>query len=378
MSVTIRPAPDRSRPMGVRTSASPAPASAPRAPASAPPAPASAPRAWASAPVPHVYAPIPMDKLSYLVSTAARAPSVHNTQPWRFCLDGNALELHVDRGRALRRTDPAGREMLMSCGAALFGLRLAVRGLGYLPAVELFPSPAQPDLLARVRLGTRAPITPGEHALLVAIHHRYTQRGPFTAERTPPGLLAGLQHDAAAEHAALVRIARPSSFQRLAELVAVADRRQREHAVVRAEVRRWTRPAGSRARDGVPARAYPLRPARAPGSLPLRDFDLGRGWGRLDTGGTPPTMTAVLITAADDPADWLRAGQALHRLLVHAAVTWVFASLHSQPLESAQLRAEVRARLKLPGAPQMLLQLGRAHVVRATARRPVGEMLTNP
>ena len=98
-------------------------------------------------------APIPMDKVGYLFATAARAPSVHNTQPWRFGVEEPALELHADRSRVLRSSDPTGREMLVSCGAALFGLRLAVRGLGYLPLVQLLPSPADYDLLARVRLG---------------------------------------------------------------------------------------------------------------------------------------------------------------------------------------------------------------------------------
>ena len=83
----------------------------------------------------------------------------------------------------------------------------------------------------------------------------------------------------------------------------------------------------------------------------------------------------MLLTAADGRADWLRAGQALHRLLAHAASRWVFASLHTQPLEAAAIRALIRARLALPGAPQMLLQLGPARTTQATARRPSAELI---
>jgi hypothetical protein len=321
-------------------------------------------------------APVLADGIRYLVATAARAPSLHNTQPWRFCLDGDAIELYADRGRWVRRTDPAGREMLISCGAALFGLRLGVRALGYLPVVAMLPSRAEPDLLARVELSAPAQLTPGERALLAAVSHRYTQRGPFTPGRIPPGMLAGLQHDAAAEHAMLVRVTEPGPYQRLAGLVAAGERRQREHAVVRAETRHWTRPPGSDARDGVVARSFPATPGRAREALAQRDFDLGRGWGRLTPGGRAPAATLALITARDEPSDWLHAGQALHRLLAHAAGNWVFASLHSQPLESAALRAQVQAQLALPGAPQMLLQLGRADVATLTPRRPVGEVLT--
>ncbi len=320
-------------------------------------------------------APIPMDKVGYLFATAARAPSVHNTQPWRFGVEESALELHADRSRVLRSSDPTGREMLVSCGAALFGLRLAVRGLGYLPLVQLLPSPADYDLLARVRLGACVPMTSGERSLLAAINHRHTHRGPFNGDPLPTGMLAGLQCDAVAEGATLVLLDRPGPYQQLAELVGAAERAQNKDSILRAERRRWTRRPGSPARDGVPVRAYAAQPAHLPGALAPRDFDLGRGWGQLETGGAPPNMTAVLTTRGDERADWLRAGQALHRLLVHAASRGVFASLHTQPLESAPWRAEIRERLRLPGAPQMLLQFGRADTTQLTPRRPVDEML---
>ena len=95
--------------------------------------------------------PIPAGQVDYLIATAARAPSVHNTQPWRFRAGHDVIELYADQRRKLR-VDPVGREMLISCGAALFGLRLAVRSLGYLPVVELLPDPARLRLLAQVRL----------------------------------------------------------------------------------------------------------------------------------------------------------------------------------------------------------------------------------
>jgi nitroreductase len=100
----------------------------------------------------HPAVPIPAGRIDDLIATAARAPSVHNTQPWRFRASPCAIELHADQGRRLR-ADRAGREMMISCGAALFGLRLAVRELGYLPVVDLLPDQARPGVLARVALG---------------------------------------------------------------------------------------------------------------------------------------------------------------------------------------------------------------------------------
>ena len=318
--------------------------------------------------------PIPADQVDYLIATAARAPSVHNTQPWRFRVGHYVIELYADRRRKLR-VDPAGREMLISCGAALFGLRLAVRSLGYLPVVKLLPDPDRLRLLARVRLGAAEPMTGRERQMLAALPHRHTHRGPFAPGPLPAGLLAGLQHDALAEGATLALVHPALAYQQLADILGAAGRRQDLDPLAQAEVRRWSRGPADPARDGIPAHAFPAGAGRQPGRLPQRDFDLGRGLGLLATGGPPPAATAVLLTPGDGRADWLRAGQALHRLLAHAASKWVFASLYTQPLEAAAIRALIRDRLALPGAPQMLLQLGPAHTAHATARRPPDDLI---
>jgi hypothetical protein len=316
--------------------------------------------------------PITAEQAGYLISVAARAPSVHNTQPWRFKVSSGAIELHADPRRKLG-VDPVGREMLISCGAALFGLRLAVRSLGYQPVVELLPEPGRLRLLGRVRLGAAAPVTALERKMLEAVPHRHTHRGPFQPGPLPAGLLAGLQHDAVAEGATLTVVDTERACKKLAG-IAGASRRQDLDPVAQADVRRWSRDAGDRARDGVPAQAFPPTPGET-GRLPQRDFDLGRGFGLLTGGGSPAEVTAVLLTRCDGRADWLRAGQALQRMLVHAASRWVFASLHTQPLEAAPIRELIKARLALPGSPQMLLQLGVARTTQPTARRPARELI---
>jgi nitroreductase len=322
--------------------------------------------------------PLTHDEIGYLVATASRAPSLHNSQPWRFRARGNVIELHADRGRNLRITDPGGREMLISCGAALYGLRLGLRKLGYRPVVEMLPDPAEPGLLARVQPGDRAPITVHERDLLMAVPHRHTHRGPFAPGRVPPGLLAGLGRDANAEGAALVLIGQPDRLRILSELAVAASHEQQANPAVGAELRRWTRPPGSPARDGVPAWAWAAPAVERedegprPDRLPQRDFG---GPGLLPSSGPAPSATAVLTTPGDTPADALRAGQALHRVLLHAATRWVFASLHTQPLELPPVRAKIRVSLALDGVPQMLMQFGRANTAAATARRPAGEFI---
>jgi len=325
----------------------------------------------------HPAVPIPASQVAHLVATAARAPSVHNTQPWRFLVRECSIELHGDTGRRLH-ADRGGREMLISCGGALFGLRLGIRELGYRPVVDLLPEPARPDLLARVWLGEPAPMTAQERQLLAALPHRHTHRGPFRPGPLPAGLLPRLQHDALTEGATLALVTDPVMYQRLVTLAAAARRRSAADPLLRAETRRWSRRADAAARDGVPAQAFPAGGAWPPGRLPQRDFDLGRGIGLLPDGGAPALATAVLITTGDRPADWLRAGQAMHRLLIRAATEWVFASLYTQPLEIPAVRALIRARLALPGEAQMLLQLGLSGTTRPTPRRPAQQLLIRP
>ena len=311
---------------------------------------------------------------AYLIGVAVRAPSPHNTQPWRFGVSGDAIELYADASRQLL-VDPDGREMLISCGAALFGLRLAVRSLGHRPRVELLPRSAAHRPLARVRLGPAAPLTGAERKMLTAVPHRHTHRGPFAAEPLPAGLFAQLRDDARAEGATLTEIEHGPAHQELMAIVAASARRQDRDPRSRAETRLWSHEASCQARDGVPALAFPAVSSHRAGRLPQRDFDLGRGLGLLSAGGPVPPVTAVLVTQGDGEEEWLQAGQALFRLLLHAASQWVFASLNTQPLEDAAIRSLIRNRLALAGSPQMLLALGVSRTAHPTARRPAADLM---
>jgi len=319
-------------------------------------------------------APTMSELADQLIATAARAPSVHNTQPWRFRVNADSIDLYADQHRKLR-VDPVGREMLISCGAALFGLRLAIRSAGYLPVLRLLPDRRQLRLLATVELGAPRPATPAERQLLEALPHRHTHRGPFEPEPLPAGLMAALQHDALNEGAWLFPVDRAAHYHRLADLMRSVGRRQDASPQARADIRQWTRAPASSRRDGVPAHAFAASASWSPGRLRQRDFDQGRGMGLLTDGGPGPACTAVLLTLADGRADWLRAGEALHRVLLHAASQWVFASIYTQPLEAAVVRDMIRKELGLPGVAQLILQFGVARTAQATARRPPSELV---
>jgi len=308
-----------------------------------------------------------------VIAMAMRAPSLHNTQPWQFRLLGNAIELRADPDRWLRHSDPHGRELMISCGAALFGLRLGLRSLGLLPVTELLPDPAQPGLAGRVRPAGHAAMNRVEAELIAAVPHRHTHRGAFVPGEVATRLLTALAGDAAAEGAELSLVDRADVTDQLVGLTAAAAAGQRTNPELTAETRGWVRPPGSGARDGIPAWAIAGTTADAPGRLRLPQRDFGQQ-GTDQPGDAPPSATAVLSTAGDSPADWLRAGQALHRLLLRAATRWVFASLQSQPLESPRYRREVRDLLGITGHPHLLLQFGRSNTAPATPRRPQVEL----
>ena len=200
-------------------------------------------------------------RAAYLIGVAGRAPSLHNTQPWRFTVSRDAIELHADVSRRLS-VDPDGREMVISCGAALYGLRLAVRSLGRLPDVELLPGPRA---LARVRLGLPAAMTAEERTMLAAVPHRHTHRGPFEPGLLPAGMLGRLKDDARAEGATLTVAGSAAVRRELASIAAAAARGQDRDPAAWDETPAVESPAGSQARDGVPAHAFPARGGKPDG-----------------------------------------------------------------------------------------------------------------
>jgi hypothetical protein len=317
---------------------------------------------------------------SYVVAQALWAPSVHNTQPWRFTVDGEQqLSLHADADRQLAVADPDGREMMVSCGAALFNVRLALRSLGHVPETRVLPDPGQPALVARVSWRQRAATDEFERRLFSHVLTRRTHRGAFDPEPMPPGTLAALRAGAAREGAALRIVADEGRRAALAAAIQTAEHQLRHDGEHLRELARWTPAPGSACRDGVPATAYPARPERTEPYFPGRDFARGHGWG------VPPLSSAtwyraagvagLLTTTADRPADWVNAGQALQRILLTASTSGAAVALHSQPLELPWLREFVRTQLSGGAYPHLVLRIGLVTQVAASVRRDPSDVL---
>ncbi|MGZ6729039.1 MAG: Acg family FMN-binding oxidoreductase [Gaiellaceae bacterium] len=317
----------------------------------------------------------PAEKLAWAVEHAVKAPSSHNSQPWRFHVEGDALELRADRARALPVVDPHDRELTISCGAALYFLRAALRAVGETAAVETLPDPADSDLLARVTLEPPAEASHRERQVFWAMRARRTNRLRYDEREVPDELLHDLDSDAAEEGARFAVVKSEEDRMGLAALVAKADRLQADDKRFRRELAAWIHPNRSHSRDGMPASALGI--SNRLGPLTVRTFDWGRGRAAKDEQlalGSP--VLAVLSTDGDEPRDWLVAGQALGRVLLRATVDDVVASFLNQPVEVEELRGEVAA-LAGGGTPQLVLRMGfgfGAHV-QPTPRRPAGDVL---
>jgi hypothetical protein len=315
----------------------------------------------------------------YVVAQAVWAPSVHNTQPWWFRADGQQLSLYADAGRRLAVADPDGREMMISCGAALFTMRLALRSLGYIPETRVLPDPAQPALVAHVSWRQQAAPTDYERRLASQVPLRRTHRGGFDAVPVSLDLLAALA-EAATRDGAMLRIVTDGGQQAvLAATVETAERATQLDSSRVQELVMWATPPGSPRRDGVPATSYPARAEHTDPDFPGRDYAHGLGWGipPLSSARFPRTagVVGLLTTPGDGPADWVNAGQALQRILLTASMCGVAAALHSQPFELPWLREHVRGRLADGGYPQMLLRLGAVIQTAVSVRRAPDEVL---
>ena len=319
----------------------------------------------------------PEEKLRFLLNYAVLAPLGHNTQPWLFRLSGDKVELYADRTRGLLVVDLEDRALVISCGAALFYLRIALRHFGYAGEVETFPDPDETDLLAHVRLGAEREATEEERRLFGAIPKRHSNRQAFEDRQVPRRLLSALQAAAWEEGAWLHLAEEAETKHKIAELISEGDRIQHADKRFRRELAAWMHSNRSRSRDGVPGYAFGFGDIMsAAGPLVVRTFDMGSGQAAKDrqlAEGSP--VLAVLGTGADTPADWLAAGQALARVLLRAQAEDVAASFLNQPIEVSELRPQLRDAIVRTGFPQLLLRMGYGPEVRPTPRRSVEEVL---
>lgn len=318
----------------------------------------------------------PADRLRFFLGYAVLAPSRHNAQPWTFEIQGDEVRVYGDASRALPAADPDGRELVMACGAAILNLRLAAAHFGFATSLDVVPGHRRDGLLATVRLEERSASTPETEELFRAIPTRRTNRLPLDGREPPEGLIARLVKEARREGAWLRAVEEPQR-RPMAELIAEGDRVQWGALRFRSELAAWTRTNGSARRDGLPAYAQGVSDAAALlAPVVLRLTNPGRAEAERDRRRCMGSKALlVLATPRDGKLEWLQAGEAMQRILLHAASTGLSASYFCQPIEVPALRRKVAEVVGETGAPQLVLRLGYGLEVRAPPRRPVDETL---
>ncbi|MDY6897181.1 MAG: nitroreductase [Cyanobacteriota bacterium] len=320
------------------------------------------------------------EKLKFILNYAILAPSSHNTQPWLFKIDSEAIYLYADRSRGLFVADPKSRELVISCGTALFNLRIALHHFGYRGQIAIFPDPANANLLASIKLGCPIVESTDDKLLFSAIPKRHTNRQTYQWWDAPQSLLRWLQSDAEQEGAWLHIVKKGTVRHQVAELVVQAEHQLMADPNYRKELANWIRPANNITHDGIPGYAQGIdehfdftTPLFA---LVLRTFDLGDSVAERSRKLVEESPAIVVLgTKNDTYSNWLATGQALERILLRGQAVGLCSSFLNQPIQIPKLRSKLSKVLSQSGSPQIILRLGFCKEVKPTPRRGVEEVL---
>ncbi|KKC04726.1 Acg family FMN-binding oxidoreductase [Mycobacterium nebraskense] len=307
-----------------------------------------------------------------VLSLASRAPSVHNTQPWRWRVDAASLHLYSDASRQLPNTDPDGRDLILSCGAALHHCVVALAAVGWLSKVTRLPNPADPSHLAAIEL-SRHRADSVDIALAAAIPRRRTDRRYYSSWPVPVGDV-GLMAARAARNG--VTLCQVEDLDNLRKIVAqsVQDHLNQDYL---AELTEWSGRYASVA--GVPARNTPAPDptAKIPGRLfagPVLPMP-------PDTSSADDSAVVLALgTRNDDRLAQLRAGEATSVVLLTATSLGLASCPVTEPLETPETRAAVQSDIFGDSSyPQMLLRVGWAPInadpLPATPRRELSDFV---
>lgn len=309
------------------------------------------------------------------ISLALRAPSIHNTQPWRWRVGESTIHLYLDPGRGLPEADPDHRDQLLSCGIALHHLRVGLAALDWQTKVHRLPNPDDPTHLASIELQA-GEATAQDIELAAAIPRRRTDRRYYSSWPVPESSLKRIAECAAQEGTLLTRT---DAFDYLWAAIDEAARTHSQDSDYHTELALWTGRSGSP--DGVPASN--IASSKSADPLPARRFaraSLPQPVGaRADRDGSE---VLVLSTPSDDTMSRLRAGEATSAVMLTATVLGLATCPITEPLEVRQTRDFIRTNvLDDSGFPQMLVRVGwaplNADPLPATPRRHLTDLVTD-
>lgn len=315
------------------------------------------------------------DKLAYLVSRAILAPSIFNTQPWKFEVDENGVDVYADRTRQLVVADPEGRELAISIGAAVYILRLGMKAHGMRPLVDYKPDHSKPDLLARVTCQGVTDIDGESQSLFDEVGLRQTATGQMDSAPIDLEELKSLRNATQDEHVRFEWIKDVSLRGMVVEMVREGDRLLFHDQKYREEFAAWMRPNGATQFDGVPGEAMGYGDIAA-GAAPwiVKHFDVGAFMASQDSeyAENAPSL-GVFCTKHDDLANWLDTGQALCHFELLASHYGLVCSVFNQPMQVVGLRARFAREHGFCAFPQAFIRVGFGSG--SNTRRPIAQVL---
>ncbi|MFN4286214.1 MAG: Acg family FMN-binding oxidoreductase [Lacibacter sp.] len=315
-----------------------------------------------------------------LLEAAAAAPSSHNTQPWKFAVEGHYIRISADLQRRLPVADADDHELYISLGAALENLVLAAGAAGFGSNVMYdLQHPTQPGVI--VHLYENADIRPDP--LAASIGRRHVNRSEYLNEPLPFELLHLLQQSVRPEEADVYIVTDAATREKLGRLTAVACRMQFRNPAFREELGRWVRFSEKEALqtgDGI---------AVASLGAPAVGAAVGRFVFRYCTHAVSEAIKAaelaeagpvlaVLSTTNNTPEGWVKLGRSFERLSL-CTTRYDLAHAHlNMACEVPEVRKHLKATLQLNGEPLLLLRIGYPKkVLPASQRRPLASMLQN-
>jgi hypothetical protein len=312
-------------------------------------------------------------RMRELVRYATLAANGHNTQPWRFAVTENTIDIHPDAARRLQVVDRHDRELWISLGCALENLLVAARATGYSAEVTY------PDAVDTIRVRFAAD-TARPSPLFDAIPLRQNTRSAFDGQPVPSADLRQAQSLPLEPGISLQIITDSGIRETVLDYVNQGNLRQYADSAFVHELIAWLRFNKREAlatMDGLYSRCS-------------GNPEVPRWLGQRFVAGTQPqqqadadaaklrsaSAIALIASATDDRASWVRTGQVYERLALATTTLNIKSAFLNQPIEVADLRAQFQSAMDLGASrPQLLMRMGFADAMPYSARRPVEQVI---
>ncbi|MBC7943002.1 hypothetical protein H7X68_00670 [Candidatus Saccharibacteria bacterium] len=317
-----------------------------------------------------------MEHVNYeqLIAYAIKAPSGHNSQPWKFKIEGNVVEIYPDYSHELPVVDPDHRELFISLGCAAENLVLAGKAWGLNARVY---TPSGVDDAIRVEFTKGLALD--AHWLLL-MDKRQSNRHKYTGKPIPQADLTRLQNVEGEVGIKAKIVTDQSAKLQLVELVQEANSEQMKNQAYKDELITWMRFNKREARTKGDGLTYavlgnPALPFRAIGSMIVKSFlkpdkQNSRDNALLDSS----SAFMVFSIQKNDKTNWIKLGRYFERIALTATELGIVNSHYNQPFETKSLEGKVNSLTFLNGSyPCLMIRLGYAKPMPYSPRRSIGQ-----